>query len=234
MKRTPRYLLRQGVCYLAGLLLIALGINISKLSSLGISPVSSVPRACELIWGFTLGTTTMIIYCLLVLTQLLVLRKKFPLRNLLGIAVAVVFGWMIDLLGTDPAAFGHLLLNFPRPETYLLRLVYLVAALGIIGLGVYLYLRPRWVPMPSEGLAGAISTVTGKLFGDCKTAVDTGMILLALLLQLVFLGGLQSFTGDSIVIREGTVVMALCVGQVVKLLTKTTAAPLERFLGQGE
>lgn len=222
-------LTKKALCYVLGLLIITIGINISKMSQLGISPVSSIPRACELAWGITLGKTTMIIYCILVFLQIAVLRKKFKIINVLGIALTFAFGWMIDITGTDPNAFGHLLLNFPRPHSYIVKLIYSLASVAIIGTGVFLYLRPRWIPMPAEGLAGAISETTGKAFGDCKSAVDTSMIAIALLLQLIFLGGFKSFTGSQIVVREGTVIAALGVGQVVKFLTRKLGSSFERW-----
>ncbi len=216
------------IVYVLGLLIIAVGINVSKMSGLGISPVSSIPRALEVIWGFTLGTTTILVYCVLVLAQFLVLRKRFRLVNILGIPVAIVFGWLVDLVGINPKAFGHLLYNFPRPETYPLRLVYLIASLFLIGIGVFIYLQPNLVPMPAEGLAGAIQNRTGRAFGDCKTGVDVSMIVIALVLQLIFLGGLKSFTGETVVVREGTIISAIFVGQVVKLLNRIKAGRAEK------
>ncbi len=206
--------------YLVGLLIIALGINVSKMSGLGISPVSSIPGVLNAIWPkLTLGTMVIIVYCVLILAQVLVLRRDFKLINVLGVPVAIVFGWMVDLLGIDPNAFGHLLLNFPRPSGYVMQLIYLLASILIIGVGVFIYLKPKLVPMPAEGLAIAIAKKAGKPFGNCKTAVDVSLILIALILQLIFLGGFSSFSvGGKAVVREGTVLAAVCVGQVVKLL----------------
>lgn len=209
--------------YLAGLLLIAVGINISKIAGLGISPVSSIPRAMEVITGFSLGKMVMILYVVLVLLQIAVLRKKFQWKNILGIPVSLIFGEMVDLVGIDPKTPGHLLAGLPRPDAYILRLVYLIVSIAIIAVGVYIYLKPKLVPMPAEGLAAAISEINGKPFGDMKTAVDMGLILTALALQLIFLGGFKSFTGDKVVVREGTIISAFCVGQVVKLLNKLLA-----------
>lgn len=235
MKKTkPINLIKQIICYFGGLLIITIGINISKMSALGISPVSSIPRACEQIWGLTLGNTTMIIYVVLVLLQLVILRKNFKLTNALGILLTVIFGYMIDFTGTDPNAVGHLMLNFPRPEGYVMKFIYMVVSVIIIGIGVFLYLRPGWVPMPAEGLAGAIATVTGKAFGDCKTIVDTSMIVVALILQLIFLGGLGSFLGAQVVVREGTVIAAIFVGQVVKFLAQNFGAKVNGWLHKGE
>lgn len=206
--------------YLLGLMTIALGINISKMAGLGISPVSSVPRALEVIWGFTLGRMVIVSYCLMVFLQFVVLRRDFKFYNILGVPVAIVFGWMVDFLGIDPRAFGHLLYNFPRPSGYPMQFLYLAVSIIVIGIGVYVYLKPGLVPMPAEGLAQAISQVTGKAFGDCKTIVDCTMIGISLCLQLIFLGGFRSFTGDIVVVREGTVLAAFFVGQTVKLIKK--------------
>ncbi len=205
--------------YLAGCLIIAVGINISKLARLGISPVSSIPRALEVSFGFTLGTMVIVVYCLLVLAQFIVLRKQFKPINILGVAVGIVFGWMVDLVGIDPNAFGHLMAWVPAPSNYFMSVVYLLASIVIIGTGVAIYLKPQLVPMPAEGLAQAISIKTGKTFGDCKTIVDCCIIAIALLIQIIFLGW-SSFTGDTVVVREGTIVSALLVGQVVKLVNK--------------
>lgn len=213
-------MIKKILTYLLGLLIIATGINISKMSGLGISPVSSIPRALEVALGFSLGTMVIVIYILLVLLQLVVLRKKFKLKNILGVPVAIVFGWMVDLVGIDPNAFGHLLANFPRPVGYPMQFLYLIASIVIIGVGVTVYLRPNLVPMPAEGLAGAISEVRNKPFGDCKTLVDVGLIAIALIIQLIFLGGFASFTGETVVVREGTIISAVCVGQVVKFLNR--------------
>jgi len=230
MKASVSSVIKRAAAYIIGLFLITVGINISKMSALGISPVSSIPRACEVIWGFTLGTTSIIVYCILVLLQILVLRKKFKLVNLLGIPLTFAFGWMVDLTGTNPDTLGHLLLNFPRPSGYAMKLVYLAASLVIIGFGVFLYLRAHFIPLPAEGLAGALSEVSGKAFGDCKTAVDCSMILIALVLQLIFLGGFSSFTGDNVVVREGTILAAVGVGQMVKLFTKLIGKPLDNWI----
>ncbi len=214
-------ILKKLALYLIGLLIIALGINVSKMSGLGISPVSSIPGVLNAIWQeLTLGTMVIIVYCVLVVFQIVVLRADFKLKNILGVPVAIVFGWMVDFVGIDPNAFGHLLSGFPRPQGYVMQLVYLAASILIIGVGVFVYLKPKLVPMPAEGLAIAISQKTNKPFGNCKTAVDVSLILIALLLQIIFLGGLDSFSAGRAVVREGTVLSAICVGQVVKLLNR--------------
>lgn len=222
--------------YLIGLLIIAVGINLSKLSGLGISPVSSIPGVLSKAFpGASLGSMVIVVYCLLVLAQAIVLRKKFRPVNILGVPVAIIFGLMVDFVGiarfTPTLAgiriginteFYGLMMNIPRPDNYALQLAYLLVSIVVIGIGVYLYLKPKLVPMPAEGLAAAISQISGKKFGNCKTLVDVCMIATALILQLILLGGFSSFLGANAVVREGTVLSAVCVGQVVKFLNRIT------------
>lgn len=235
MKKVLNFCLKLFV-YLLGFAIIAIGINISSLSGLGISPVSSIPKVLANSTGVSLGSMIIVVYCVLVLAQLLVLRKKFRAVNILGVPVAIVFGLMVDFLGVKEftptlagysigitAKFKGLLMFLPKPENYPIKMLYLLASIVIIGIGVFVYLKPQLVPMPAEGLAGAISQVSGKKFGNCKTLVDVCMITVALILQLVLLGGFKSFVSDLVVVREGTILSAICVGQVVKFLNKITA-----------
>ena len=220
--------------YLLGLMVIALGINISKKSALGISPVSSIPGVLNAIFpAISLGSMVIVVYCLLVLAQFIVLRSRFKLKNILGVPVALVFGLMVDFLGTKPfkitlagiplgidTQFHGLLENLPDPGSIVMQFVYLLLSIVIIGIGVSIYLSPSLVPMPAEGLAGAISQISEKPFGNCKTYVDVGLIAIACILQIIFCGGFVSLWIGKGVVGIGTVLSAICVGQVVKFINK--------------
>jgi len=225
---------RDLLIYLVGLSVIAVGINLSKLSGLGISPVSSIPGVlAKRFPSASLGSMVIVVYCVLVLAQLVVLKKDFKVKNILGVPVAIIFGLMVDFVGIShfkltlagidigiKAEFDGLMMAIPAPEHYAMKLVYLFASILVIGIGVFIYLMPSLVPMPAEGLAAAIASVKNKKFGNCKTLVDVCMIATALVLQIALLGGISSFRSGTAVVREGTVLSAICVGQVVKFLNK--------------
>lgn len=220
--------------YLIGLLIIALGINISKLSRLGISPVSSIPGVLHAMNpDLSLGSAVIIVYCVLVFAQFAVLRKKFEPKRILGVLVALVFGLMVDCLGTEQFRITlagidlgisrtfrglFLLLNISTPESILSRFILLLISIAVIGIGVYVYLKPNLVPMPAEGLADAISRKTGKSFGNCKTCVDVSLISIAAVLQILFLGGIKTLGLGQGTVGIGTVLAAVSVGQVVKFI----------------
>ena len=220
--------------YLIGLLIIAIGINVSKLSALGISPVSSIPAVLSGILKVSLGSMVILVYVVLVLAQLVVLRRRFQWKNALGIPVALIFGMMVDFVGVSSfqltlagiplgikTEFHGLMEFLAKPDGLVWQLVYLLASIVIIGIGVFVYLRPKLVPMPAEGLAAAISQVGKWKFGNCKTAVDFSLILIAAILQVIMLGGFGTlWISGSGPVGIGTVLAAVCVGQVVKLLNK--------------
>lgn len=226
----PLTFVKRLICYLGGMALIAISINLSKLAALGIAPVTSASYALEQIWGITLGATTYILMVVFLLLQILILRKNFPIRNLFGLLVTFWFSFVIDLTGIDPNAVGHLMVNAPRPQTYILRLLLIGVCVILTGIGVFIYVRLQWIPMPSDGVPDALHKAFGWNFGNCKTLFDTSLVALAVILQLIYLGGLSSFTGSSVVVREGTIAMAVLVGQVVKLLTRFFGEKYDRWL----
>lgn len=222
--------LKRLICYLGGMALIAISINVSKLAALGIAPVTSASYALEQIWGITLGATTYILMVVFLLLQILILRKNFPIRNLFGLLVTFWFSFVIDLTGIDPNAIGHLMADFPRPQNYIVRLLLIGVCVVLTGVGVFIYVRLQWIPMPSDGVPDALHKAFGWNFGNCKTLFDTSLVVLAVVLQLIYLGGFSSFTGSNVVVREGTIAMAVLVGQVVKFLTRFFGEKYDRWL----
>lgn len=229
----PWTFIKRLICYLGGMALIAISVNFSKLAALGIAPVTSAAYALEQIWGITLGTVTYLFMIVFLALQLIILRKRFPIRNILGLLVTFWFSFVIDLTGIDPDAVGHMMLNFPRPESYIARVALLGVCIVLTGVGVFIYMRLQWIPMPSDGVPDAVYKATGWNFGNCKTLFDTSLVTLALILQLVFLGGLESFVNGNVVVREGTIAMAVLVGQVVKVLTRFFGDKYDRWLELG-
>lgn len=206
--------------YIGGLLLLAIGINISKAAGLGISPVSAVPYALEVIWGLELGLATIFFQVALVFLQVLLLQKKFKPVQFLQIPCVYLLSFFITYTSS------HYLLSWlPEPPSYGIRLLYLLISIIIIGIGVSLYLLPNFVPLPAEGLMKAIVTVSHDRFkfSHVKVAVDSSLVLISAILSFVFLGSL-------ITVREGTVLAAILVGEVVGFVYKHYRKQLSAWL----
>ncbi len=200
--------------YVLGLFFIAVGIGISVQSGLGVSPVGSPANVLYRIgldrgWPaglFSLGSCTIMVYCVYILEQLVLLRRRFRPVQLLQLVVSVLFGYLVDL--ARAALFW-----LPEPTAYWQRLLCLLASIPFVALGVLLYLKADLIPTPGEGTALAIADTFRTRVPTGKTVFDCHAVLAAAVLSLAYFRG---FVG----VREGTVISALLTGPCMHLMQK--------------
>lgn len=137
--------------------------------------------------------------------QILILRKNFKLENILQIPVSIAFGYFIDLT--------MYLFFWVEPQNYLLKIVALLIGCGVLGFGVYLEVVADVVMLPGESFVRAIVQTWNTNFGTTKIIFDTSMAVIAAALSFVFAGKLNG-------VREGTIIAALLVGFIARLLGK--------------
>ena len=200
MNKLKRYLL-----FLVGLFINALGVSLITKASLGTSPISSIPYVLSLSFPFTLGNFTIFFSVFLILLQLLILRKNFKLEHVLQIPVSIVFGYFIDLT--------MLLFTWVNPQNYVMKIVYLLIGCLILGIGVYMEVLADVVMLPGESFVRAIVLTWKTNFGTTKICFDVSMAVIAAILSFVFTGHLNG-------VREGTIIAALLVGFIARLLGK--------------
>ncbi|MDR1619287.1 MAG: DUF6198 family protein [Clostridiales bacterium] len=206
---------RRSACYAAGLLLLALGVTLSVKSDLGVSPVSSLPYVLSGILRRDMGLVTALLFFVYVLAQIVLLKKEFHVTGLLQIAAGVLFGMFVS--------FTNSLFAFEIPDTYFLRLLFMLLSAALIGFSHVLVLTPGLAPQPPEGLMLAVQRKTRFKLHHIKIVFDCGSVALAALLSLVFLGRL---TG----VREGTALSALLVGVMLGFFQKLCGPALRRLL----
>ncbi|MBO4940422.1 MAG: hypothetical protein J6D30_05340 [Clostridia bacterium] len=217
-KKTVITWIKRVAVYLIGMFLIAFGSNVAIESDLGVSPVNSIPLVLSLRFPtLTLGTWVTIIFSLFVLVQLVMLRKDFKWYYIFQFAVSTVFGWFVD--GT--AVLSAII--FPNTEIYILRIVYVLVSIVFIAAGILLYLEGDIMSMPAEGVTVAMTKVFKKPLSTCKLIFDVTIVLIAVILSFVFFAQLSG-------VREGTVMIAIGVGVVMKPLAKWCKKPLHTFV----
>lgn len=200
MNKLKRYLL-----FLVGLFVNALGVSLVTKANLGTSPISSIPYVLSLNFPFTLGNFTIFFSILLIVLQILILRKNFKLENILQIPVSVAFGYFIDLT--------MYLFFWVNPQNYLIKIVALLIGCAVLGFGVYLEVVADVVMLPGESFVRAVVQTWNTNFGTTKIIFDTSMAVIAAVLSFVFSGKLNG-------VREGTIIAALLVGFIARLLGK--------------
>ncbi len=135
MNKLKRYLL-----FLIGLFINALGVSLVTKASLGTSPISSIPYVLSFKFPPTLGNFTIIFSILLILLQILILRKNFKIENILQIPVSIAFGYFIDLT--------MYLFFWVNPGNYAMKLAALLAGCIVLGFGVYLEPQRSYLILP--------------------------------------------------------------------------------------
>ena len=105
---------------LCGLFISSLGVSIITKADLGTSPISAIPYVLSLNFPWTLGGFTVVFSLVLILLQVIILRKNFKLEHLLQIPIPIAFGWFIDLT--------MVWLSFLAPQSYPFKLISLLEA----------------------------------------------------------------------------------------------------------
>ena len=185
-----------------------MGVSLITKANLGTSPISSIPYVLSLNFPFTLGNFTIFFSIFLIVLQLIILRKNFKLEHILQIPVSIIFGYFID--------FAMILLSWVNPEEYLMKIVYLLIGCLILGVGVYMEVLADVVMLPGESFVRAIVLTWKTNFGTTKICFDVSMLVIAAVLSFVFAGRLAG-------VREGTVIAALLVGFIARLIGKKLA-----------
>ncbi|MEN1761440.1 YczE/YyaS/YitT family protein [Anoxynatronum sibiricum] len=200
--------------YVLGMFLLALGVSFSIKSSLGVSPMNSLPYVISRIINVDMGIITTLIFSSYVVIQILLLRRNFRLKNLFQVLVASMFGTFVS--------FTNRLLVFPAPESYLVQLALLGVSLILIGLGILFYLVGDLVPQPPEGLVMTIATKINRPFSSVKVIFDCVIVSAALMLSFLSGNGMMG-------VREGTLIAALGIGRVIGLFSRWFRPALMTF-----
>jgi uncharacterized membrane protein YczE len=208
------------ILYLCGLFILAFGVVFSINAGLGVSPVATTPYITSLIFNSPVGMWTTVLMCFFVLTQILILRRKFKLISLMQIPVSFIFGYFVDSgrwILEDLIMQGFIL------ENYFARLGMLAASIFFISSGIILLMDAKFVNMPPEEFCAVIADKlpNGK-FHIIKMIMDSALVVVGIGLSLVFLGEILG-------IREGTIISAVAIGKVIPFLRKVWA-PVLRFV----
>lgn len=212
-KKSAKIVIRY-IVLIIGLLFSGIGVAFTKRGDLGVSPISSTANVISIKFDFwTMGTWLIVWNCILILAQILLLRRNFKIYQLLQIPLSFLFGWFTD--------FGMWLVSFIPVPNYAVRFSLLLAGIVILAFGISLSVIANVIMNSGEALVKAISDTVNKEFGHVKVVFDISCVLTAVILSLILFGG--RIVGA----REGTIISAIFTGLVVKFISKRIRKPLE-------
>lgn len=189
--------------YGLGLVILALGITLNTKTGLGVSPIVSPAFAVSQISGWSFGNTTLALYTILLIVELVLKGRNARLTDLLQLPLSIVFTRFMNLFSD----------SIPMQTQLTGQLAVLAVAIVLTGIGGAMSVDVRLIPNPGDGVVQAISDFTGKEMGFCKNCVDGTMVALALAISLLLR---HTVLGIGI----GTVAALLGTGRVVALFNK--------------
>ncbi len=198
---------RRYAVFILGLFFAGIGVAFTKYGDLGVSPISSVANVLSIKFPvMTLGSWLIVWNCVLIVGQVIILRRNFKIYQLFQIPLSFLFGWFTD--------FGMWMVSFIPVPNYIVKLVLLLIGIVTLAFGISLSVIADVIMNSGEAFVKAISDTIHKEFGYVKVAFDVTCVIMAVVLSLVF------FQGKLVGTREGTVLSALLTGLAVKFIIK--------------
>lgn len=203
----------QHLLLLVSLFVMTIGVAVCVRSMLGSSVISVLPYVFasagqqSLAPALTIGQYTYIMNFVLVVGQILVLRRRFEWTQLLQLVVGFLFGTLIDI--------NMQLTAWLAPAGFWQQALAQAAGCTVLGIGIALEVRCGSITMPGEGFPVAISQVTGLDFPKVKIGIDILLVVLGVAACYFFFGAWQWH-----IIGIGTLFAMFYVGVVVRLAGK--------------
>lgn len=197
---------------LLSMFFMTFGVALCVRSNLGSGVISSIPMSFSLAGeaglapGLTIGGYTNIMNVILVIAQIIVLRRRFEPIQLFQLVIGFIFGFLLDVNMWVTSYFSTY-------ETLPSQIIAQFMGATILGCAVAAEIRCGSVTMPGEGIQVAIARVTGKPFPIVKIFVDTTLVILAVISGYCFFGA-----WPRTVVGPGTLFAMFYVGYVVKLV----------------
>ena len=231
---SKRRLLIRWVIYLAGMVILAIGLTLNTKTGLGVSAILSVSFAISELWTLNFGNIALVVYALFVVIQML-LHGLCPktragrrlgtvlLLDALQFPLSLGFTRVINLVSAlvpvlSEAYAGRFLGSFAG------RVLFLLLAVVLTGVGAAMTLNMRIVPNPADGIVQTLAEATGKKVGFTKNWFDLLNVCINLILGFVFAGGIVG-------VGLGTVVAALGTGRVIALVNRICGSQMKTAAG---
>lgn len=250
MKKSTIY---RALIYIAGLLILAMGLTLNTKAGLGVSPIISVSYSVSEITHHNFGNTTFVLYSIFVVMELILhairekqyekkvkesLRKTTGTKDLLKHANRVDFKLIVlmDVLQIPLSmvftrflnVFSAALPDFPQGDmTWPVageRFLVLILALICTGIGAAMSLNMRIVPNPGDGIVQAIADCIHKSVGFTKNCFDLLNVTITVTVSLICTGRLHG-------VGIGTILAMIGVGRTIAVFNHFTKEKLTGLAG---
>ncbi len=162
--RSKLELIKRYSMFFGGIVLNSFGVAFITRSMLGTGPTTCIPYVASLQYPLSFGTFAFLFNLLLLLVQIILLRKNFPKIQFLQLPVNLLFSVFVDIA---MSMTGNLVIDH-----YILAVLYTVIGCVLRALGVSFSVVADVVMLSTEAFVKAVSDVSKKEFSVCKLVSD--------------------------------------------------------------
>ena len=188
-----------------GITSLSAGAALGIIAGLGQTTSTGTCSAIAGAMGIKVGTAMILLYGFFLVLQILMLRSKFQISGFLQLVPVVIQGWILNYFKYSFPPFLAL-----DPQTYPEKFLIFAVGMVLISFGFTCVKCSRFVNYPPETFCSMASERAGIRFGTGKIVLDFVYVGTSLLLCWLF--GL-----DFGIVREGTVIFAVCNGLLINL-----------------
>jgi uncharacterized membrane protein YczE len=158
---------------------------------------------------------------ILIVMQIVLLRKTFQKIQLLQFVVSLLFSVFIDTLMPFTAFLSM------ENQGYAYKSAVFSASLAALGFGLGLIAITNLIMLPGDGLAKSISTKFKLEFGRAKVLFDCICVVLTCIISYAALRRIEG-------IQIGTVIAAVLLGHIARFVIRTFTPVYKRLAGIAE
>ena len=194
---------RRIAIFIAGLLICSMGDSMNFKAAIGVTPYEATQLTGFYITGIQVGTLAIASNCLLMLLQVIMLRKITP-SILVQIPLCLVQGYIFNFIIN--IFVGNVNLNYP------MRVLFLLCGIILAGIGVGLMVFSDVTVFPLESFCKVLSERCSIDFAKCRQGADIVFVAGCLLVSFLF--------HYPFAIREGTIVATLLFSPIMDMTIK--------------
>jgi len=215
---TRTQLIKRSIMMTIGVLIMGLGVAISKLALLGTTPISTIPAVLSFATTLTIGTWTILFNILIIALEIAILgRKSTDITTFLQMVVAILLGIFTDL-GVE------IFSGIVSADNYALQWAWCIIACIVLAFGVNIEIHANLLVAPGDGMVMALKLRKPEIpFSRLKVLFDSSNVIIAAIISFILMGELNG-------VREGTVFAAIAVGIILGRWNKLIGPFLDRIV----
>lgn len=193
--------------------LVSLSASMTIKAAIGLSPWDAIAQSLSHISMIKVGTIGMMLNISCVFGQLVLLRKEFPIRQLLQIPASVLIGVLVNF-------FYYTIFDTLVLPNYLMSTLLFFLGTFLAAFAVSMVMVVNVVTFPLEAFCMAVALKVGTRFSVIRQSVDILAVILTLSL---------TFTIDiPLTVREGTIIGMLIFAPLLGIIIRRLQPLIDR------